>query len=815
MLKMDIVRSVFETKVSVFNYTALPGQNFRSKIEQDRSSTVIMTRKRREVSPFRGTLTDEPVAKRLRPRQQRPPPGSGPLPLIPTKTSAGGDASSPSLAAAGTPQLSGAADTTNAGRTSPPQSSRSPTSTSYSETSAKLHSTRYRRRSGDSTSDDGHASSPQSRRVSQIASPSSDPAPSKRSCSGSDSSSASSRRGSSPAASMPRLEKRGNWYEPVPPSCEDVERYCPGGYLPVHVGERLAGRYTITAKLGYGGSSTVFLVWDNIANQYCAAKIYTADRTEEIGEAEVRMYEELRGRLSDADAERFLVPLLDNFYEIHEAGGEHLCLIFGLTGPTLADLRHGKDTLKLRPDYLRRIARQMVEAVGAFHKAGMTWSDLNPGNIALKLIDIKDWTPKQLFENLGSNPRYAVQPSPEYAEQSKPYMPRYVLGPLDFSRSDRWQYLVPEIKCLDFADSFFDLDQYPLDPTIDYMIQPGISDPETHFWGQHPVHASDIWSVACLIFEIRSGEHLFDYHEFENDELECAHLATIGPPPPAWANQFSKRMMVDAETGSPVDRDRDYVPPWKARLVEKAPRSRLDRLRALLLVVGTRLRALQSRCLPCPHSILRRLTQMMSCSCGECPRLQLIPVDVQRPWSASDTTHSFVNGNRWIELAPGHRTLRWRIDHIGVDADSTMLDAGEVDKQLEAALQESARNGSVSSAAGSSSSDSAAQLAPRQCKLSAREADDFEELLLMMLTWYRRDRATLEEVLAMPWLSSDMHYYAEVGVKGEPWLQPCEPAPRMGNIYRKNKTPEGSVEDDGEVSSGAKSSNHCIGSIIA
>jgi hypothetical protein len=43
---------------------------------------------------------------------------------------------------------------------------------------------------------------------------------------------------------------------------EKPERYCPGGYHPVHLGETFNNKYQIVSKLGYGLYSTVWLAKD-------------------------------------------------------------------------------------------------------------------------------------------------------------------------------------------------------------------------------------------------------------------------------------------------------------------------------------------------------------------------------------------------------------------------------------------------------------------------------------------------------------------------------------------------------------------------
>lgn len=43
---------------------------------------------------------------------------------------------------------------------------------------------------------------------------------------------------------------------------EQVERYKPGGYHPVHLGDVLNGHYRVFRKLGFGAFSTVWLSRD-------------------------------------------------------------------------------------------------------------------------------------------------------------------------------------------------------------------------------------------------------------------------------------------------------------------------------------------------------------------------------------------------------------------------------------------------------------------------------------------------------------------------------------------------------------------------
>ncbi|KAJ5084579.1 kinase-like protein [Penicillium alfredii] len=59
---------------------------------------------------------------------------------------------------------------------------------------------------------------------------------------------------------------------------EDLDRYCPGGYHPIQIGDDLDdGQYRLVDKLGYGGYSTLWLARDLRRARYVAVKAITAD----------------------------------------------------------------------------------------------------------------------------------------------------------------------------------------------------------------------------------------------------------------------------------------------------------------------------------------------------------------------------------------------------------------------------------------------------------------------------------------------------------------------------------------------------------
>ncbi|KGM91452.1 uncharacterized protein PADG_12473 [Paracoccidioides brasiliensis Pb18] len=60
--------------------------------------------------------------------------------------------------------------------------------------------------------------------------------------------------------------------------CERLERYCPGGFYPLKLGDRLCdGCYSIVQNLGFGGSFTVWLASDQKQQELVAIKIESVD----------------------------------------------------------------------------------------------------------------------------------------------------------------------------------------------------------------------------------------------------------------------------------------------------------------------------------------------------------------------------------------------------------------------------------------------------------------------------------------------------------------------------------------------------------
>ena len=148
---------------------------------------------------------------------------------------------------------------------------------------------------------------------------------------------------------------------------ERLEKYVPGGYHPVHLGDRLNnGRYTIVHKLGSGGYSTVWLAHDEHESRYVTVKIVMAAVRDPSRERDIRW------KLTKAAAHgqaggKYVQLLLDEFIE-QGPNGNHLCLVSTPGGCSLQESQEISSSSWLFPlDVARAIAAQLILGTAFLH----------------------------------------------------------------------------------------------------------------------------------------------------------------------------------------------------------------------------------------------------------------------------------------------------------------------------------------------------------------------------------------------------------------------------------------------------------------
>ena len=148
-------------------------------------------------------------------------------------------------------------------------------------------------------------------------------------------------------------------------------------------GMLVGGRFEIIRRLGAGGLAEVFLARDRVSGQEVALKALHAHLAEDAAMAS-------RFRREMATTRGLDHPGIVRVFDLHEHEGRPFFSMELLRGRTLAQrLAEGP----LRADEARGIARQVVEALRAAHRAGVVHRDLKPQNVflteggAVKLLD--------------------------------------------------------------------------------------------------------------------------------------------------------------------------------------------------------------------------------------------------------------------------------------------------------------------------------------------------------------------------------------------------------------------------------------------
>ncbi|CAN6447468.1 unnamed protein product [Victoria cruziana] len=172
----------------------------------------------------------------------------------------------------------------------------------------------------------------------------------------------------------------------------------------------------------------------------------------------------------------------------------HICIVFEKLGPSLYDFLRKNNYRSFPIDLVRELGRQLLECVAFMHDLRLIHTDLKPENILFISSDyIK---------------------VPDYKGSSR--------SPKDGSYFKR----LPKssaIKVIDFGSTTYDSQDHNYVVSTRHYRAPEV------ILGVGWSYPCDIWSVACILVELCSGEALFQTHE----NLE--HLAmmerVLGPIP--------------------------------------------------------------------------------------------------------------------------------------------------------------------------------------------------------------------------------------------------------------------------------------------
>lgn len=149
---------------------------------------------------------------------------------------------------------------------------------------------------------------------------------------------------------------------------EDLDRYCPGGYHPMQIGDDLDdGQYRLVDKLGYGGYSTIWLARDLRRARYVAVKAITADASACTPESS--LIHSLVNSPSTPGKE--IIPhLIDEFW-VAGPNGKHRCIVTAPAQMSLLDAKEASIFGLFQPKVAQSVIAQLIRGVAFLHSEGV------------------------------------------------------------------------------------------------------------------------------------------------------------------------------------------------------------------------------------------------------------------------------------------------------------------------------------------------------------------------------------------------------------------------------------------------------------
>ncbi|NXF78225.1 SRPK kinase, partial [Sclerurus mexicanus] len=298
-----------------------------------------------------------------------------------------------------------------------------------------------------------------------------------------------------------------------------------GGHHPVQEGEMFNMRYQALHELGSGAFATVWLCQDVRRKKQVAVKVLKSrEGFAESAQDEVALLRCVNCMKKKDHAGENIISLLDDFRMIGENGFHILlCLVFEVLGPSLRCLMGRYTGQGLPLPFVKKSLQQVLAGLHFLHKhCRIIHADIKPENILLYGRDKS--LQRLLMDTLGCGQRTHVKL--KGAEDG--------LG----NQLEESELMNIEVKIADLGSACWTYKPF----SKEIQTQPYRA--LEVLLGLDYGTPADIWSTACLAFEMATGECLFDPQPgkyFSRDDDHVARIIELlGRIPPQIAFSWNK-----------------------------------------------------------------------------------------------------------------------------------------------------------------------------------------------------------------------------------------------------------------------------------